>query len=40
MDNRQRNNRGESGDIHHHPGKTLEGHSNKKENEKEKCMAK
>ena len=39
MDNRQRNNRGEPGDIHHHPGKRLQGHPNKKENEKEeKCM--
>ena len=39
MDNRQRNNRGEPGDIHHHPRKRLQGHSYKKENEKEeKCM--
>ena len=39
MDNRQRNNRGEPGYTHHHPGKRLQGHSNKKENEKEeKCM--
>ena len=33
VDNRQRNNRGEPGDIHHHPGKRLQGHPNKKENE-------
>ena len=30
---------GEHGDIHHHPGKRLQGHTDKKENEKEeKCM--
>ena len=39
MDNRQTNNRGEPGDIHHHHLKRVQGHSNKKENEKEeKCM--
>ena len=39
MDNRQLNNRGEPGDIHHHTGKRLQGHPNKKEDEKEeKCM--
>ena len=38
MDNRQR--KTEPGDIHHRPGKRLQGHSNKKENEKEeKCIS-
>ena len=39
VDNIQRNNRGGPGDIHHHPETCLQGHSNKKGNEKEdKCM--